>query len=47
VPVRVRERPAGVEMTRVQQVALVSPGGWRVEGLSVETAAQLLERVGC
>ena len=47
VPVRVGERRAQAEGAGVQQVALVSPGGWRVEGLSVESAAQLLGRLGC
>jgi hypothetical protein len=47
VPVRVSQRPAGVAVSAVQQVALVSPSGWRVEGLSVEGALQLLGRVGC
>lgn len=42
VPVRVSARPAEAEVPRVQQVALVSPSGWRAEGLSVESAAQLL-----
>ncbi len=47
VPVRVSERPVTAEGARVQQVALVSPSGWRVEGLSVEGAAQLLGKLGC
>jgi transposase len=34
-------------VTGQQQVVLVSPSGWRVEGLSVESAAQLLGRLGC
>ena len=47
VPVRVSERPAAATGAGLQQVALVSPSGWRVEGLSVESAAQLLGRLGC
>ena len=47
VPVRVGERAASGEVARLQQVVLVSPGGWRVEGLSVESAAQLLGRLAC
>lgn len=46
VPVRVRERPVG-EAEVGPRVVLVSPGGWRVEGLSVEAAAQLLGRLEC
>lgn len=34
-----RAAPAGL--------VLVSPGGWRVEGLSAEAAAELLGRLGC
>jgi transposase len=47
VPVRVSERPVRAEAAGVQQVALVSPGGWRVEGLGVEAAVQLLGKLGC
>nr|ASA76628.1 transposase [Pyxidicoccus sp. MCy9557] len=47
VPVHVGERPAQAAGAGLQQVALVSPSGWRVEGLSVEAAAQLLGRLGC
>ena len=47
VPVRLSERRAQAEVAEVQAVALVSPGGWRVEGLSVESAAHLLGRLGC
>ncbi len=47
VPVHVSERPARAEVAAVPQVALVSPGGWRVEGLTLEAAAQLLGRLGC
>ncbi|MFB1485445.1 hypothetical protein [Corallococcus sp. RDP092CA] len=47
VPVRVSARPAAASSTGVRQVVLVSPGGWRVEGLSVESAAQLLEKLEC
>lgn len=47
VPVRVSARPAAAAGPGVQQVVLVSPGGWRVEGLSVESAAQLLGTLGC
>ena len=47
VPVRVGERAAEVAVAGLQQVVLVSPSGWRVEGLSVESAAQLLGRLVC
>ena len=49
VPVRVGEgrAAAGAGLEGLQQVALVSPGGWRVEGLTLEAAAELLRRVGC
>lgn len=47
VPVRISARPAAAADTEVQQVALVSPSGWRVEGLSAESAAQLLGKLGC
>jgi transposase len=47
VPVRVGERAAESAATGLQQVVLVSPSGWRVEGLSVESAAQLLGRLEC
>jgi transposase len=47
VPVRVSGRPAAAEVGGVQPVALVSPSGWRVEGLSMEAAWQLLGKLGC
>jgi transposase len=47
VPVRVGERPAKAAVAREQQVVVVSPSGWRVEGLSVESAAQLLGKLAC
>jgi transposase len=47
VPMRVGERPAEGAVAGLQQVVLVSPSGWRVEGLSVESAAQLLGRLVC
>jgi transposase len=47
VPVRVGERAAEAAVAGLQQVVLVSPSGWRVEGLSVESAAQLLGRLEC
>jgi transposase len=47
VPVRISGRPAAAEEGGVQPVALVSPSGWRVEGLSLEAAAQLVEKLGC
>ena len=47
VPVRVGGRPAAAQVARVHPVALVSPSGWRVEGLSVESAGQLLEKLAC
>jgi transposase len=46
VPVRVAERAAQGAATELQPV-VVSPSGWRIEGLSVESAAQLLGRLGC
>jgi transposase len=42
--VRVRIKPAAAEVER--RVMLVSPNGFRVEGLSMEEAAELLRRVG-
>lgn len=49
VPVRVGEAKAaaGTDLVGLQQVALVSPGGWRVEGLTLEATAELLGKVGC
>jgi len=47
VPVRVGERPVSAAVAGLQQVVLVSPGGWRVEGLSLEAAAQWLGKLGC
>ncbi|SEL21185.1 Transposase [Stigmatella aurantiaca] len=47
VPVRVSARPAAVAAVELQQVALVAPSGWRVEGLSVESAAKLWGKLGC
>ncbi|MFP2906326.1 hypothetical protein ACLESD_14930 [Pyxidicoccus sp. 3LFB2] len=47
VPVHISEGPVAVAGAGLQQVALVSPGGWRVEGLSAEAAAQLLGGLGC
>jgi len=38
------ERRAAVQAGRL---TVVAPGGFRVEGLSLETAAQLLRRLGC
>jgi len=47
VPVRVAERAAQGAVMGLQQVVLLSPSGWRVEGLSVESAAKLMGRLGC
>jgi transposase-like protein len=47
VPVRVGERPAEATVAGQAPVVLVSPSGWRVEGLSVEAAAQLLRKLTC
>jgi transposase len=47
LPVRVGERPEEAAVAGAQQVVVVSPSGWRVEGLSVESAAQLLGRLAC
>jgi transposase len=47
VPVRVGERPAEAAVAGESQVVLVSPSGFRVEGLSVEAAAQLLRKLTC
>lgn len=42
-------RPAGVQAAGEQAgpLTVVAPGGFRVEGLSLEGAAQLLRRLGC
>jgi transposase-like protein len=47
VPVRVSGRPAAAEVAGVPPIALVSPSGWRIEGLSLEAAAQWVEQLGC
>ncbi len=49
VAVRVGEAKAaaGAGLEGLQQLTLVSPGGWRVEGLTLQAAAELLGRVGC
>ena len=47
VAVHVGERAAQAAVASLQKVVLVSPSGWRVEGLSVEAVAQLLGRLGC
>lgn len=47
VPVRVGERPAEGAVEQAGLLAVVSPGGWRVEGLSLEAAAQLLGKLTC
>jgi transposase-like protein len=47
VPVRVGERPAEAAVARAGPVTVVTPGGFRVEGLSVEAAAQLLRKLTC
>jgi transposase len=47
VPVRVGERPAEAAVARAGPVTVVAPGGFRVEGLSVEAAAQLLRKLKC
>jgi len=47
LPVRVGERPAEGVVAGQSPVVVVSPSGWRVEGLSVESAAQLLGRLAC
>lgn len=47
VPVRVGERPAEAAGVQAGPLAVVSPSGFRVEGLSVEAAAQLLRKLTC
>ena len=47
VPVRVGERSSKTTVEGEAQVVLVSPSGWRVEGLSVEAAAVLLRKLTC
>lgn len=47
VAVRVGEAKAAAGLEGLQRLALVSPGGWRVEGLTLQEAAELLGRVGC
>lgn len=47
VPVVVQEPKAAVPLPVDKTVAVVSPQGWRVEGLRVEEAAQLLKRLAC
>jgi len=47
VPVRVGGRATEAGEAGKQQVVVVSPSGFRVEGLSLEAAAQLLRRLGC
>ncbi|MFP2929292.1 hypothetical protein ACLESO_29640 [Pyxidicoccus sp. 3LG] len=50
VPVVVAEpKKTGASAARVAPggLVLVSPGGWRVEGLSAEAAAELLGRMRC
>jgi hypothetical protein len=47
VPVRVGERPAEAAVAPAGPLSVVAPGGFRVEGLSVEAAAQLLRKLGC
>lgn len=47
VPVRVAGQAAAGAVVGVAPVVLVTPGGFRVEGLSVESAAQLLGRLAC
>ena len=47
VPVRVGERSSKTTVEGQAQVVLVSPSGWRVEGLSVEAAAVLLRKLTC
>ena len=48
VPVRVGERPAeGAGRGAGRAVDGGAAGGFRVEGLSLEAAAQLLRKLGC
>jgi DNA-binding transcriptional regulator YdaS (Cro superfamily) len=42
-----KKRAAAVERAVPGGLVLVSPGGWRVEGLSAEAAAELLGRLRC
>ena len=47
VPVRVGERPAEAAVAQAGPLTVVAPGGFRVEGLSVEAAAALLRKLTC
>jgi transposase len=47
VPVVVHAPKEPVPLTLATTLAVVSPQGWRVEGLGVEEAAQLLRRLAC
>jgi transposase len=47
VPVRVGERPCEAAVAQAGPLTVVAPGGFRVEGLSLEAAAQLLRKLGC
>jgi hypothetical protein len=49
VPVVVSEprKPGRPAVAQAGPLTVVAPGGFRVEGLSLEAAAQLLRRLGC
>ena len=49
VPVEVREpkKPERSSVVQAGALTVVAPGGFRVEGLSLEAAAQLLRKLGC
>jgi transposase len=47
VPVRVSEPGAEAAVRPAGTLTVVAPGGFRVEGLSLEAAAALLRRLGC
>ena len=49
VPVRVSEptHAGRSAITQAGTLTVVAPGGFRVEGLSLEAAAQLLRKLGC
>ena len=47
VPVLVHERKPPVPTAVATGLAVVSPQGWRVEGLGVEVAVELFKRLAC
>ena len=47
VPVVVQPRKAEASVQSPASLTVVTPQGWRVEGLGVESAADLLRRLAC